>query len=380
MRKITWISCALMLACTTTQSSTMASPVLSDNPVRSALDRAVDQAARDLFRNSCHVGLSVVVREGSSSYFYNYGSISRSKPQLPTRQNIYELASVTKTFTATLAAQAVAEGRMEPDRDFQTYLPGRYTNLSWQGKPMTLRTLLTHRSGMPRDIPDTDALFAENNYATRPIHMLALFQGFGRDRFLSALHEVKLRSEPGTNEAYSNAGFLVVGLGLEQIYGKPFETLVRERITQPQGMTSTGFTIAAADRTRLVSGYDRDRRSVPYRPQSAGAAWGLYATPQDMAKYLRLQLDSRDPAISVSHDPLVGSADNGEAMAWNLGLDNDQRMLWHGGGSFGMSSQVVLYPGQHQGMVLLANDACEGTESALKNMAESIHQHLQLSP
>ncbi|GLQ90224.1 serine hydrolase domain-containing protein [Dyella flagellata] len=376
MRNTTWIGCALMLACTATQSSTTAHSVRSDNPIHSALDRAVDQAAQGYFRNSCHVGLSVVVREGGSSYFYNYGSTSRSKPQLPTEHSIYELASVTKTFTATLAAQAVSEKRLDLDSDFQAYLPDRYTNLTWQGKPITLLTLLTHRSGMPRDIPDTDAIFAENNPATRPSHMLALFQGFGRDQFLSALHDVKLRSEPSTKEAYSNAGFLVIGLGLEQVYGKPFETLVRERITQPLGMTSTGFAVTAVDRAKLVSGYDRVGRSMPYHPQNAGAAWGLYASPQDMANYLRLQLDTRDPAIRVSHQPLVGAAGDGEAMAWYLGQDNGQPMIWHGGGSFGMSSQMVLYPRQHQGFVLLANDTCEGTESALKGIAQSIHRQI----
>jgi CubicO group peptidase (beta-lactamase class C family) len=363
-----------MLACLASSPSPAASTLPSDNPGRSALDVAVDSAAHEFFRSRCHVGLSIAVRDANNSYFYNYGTVSRTKPQQPTSQSLYELASVTKTFTASLAAQAVAEGRMQLDHDFRDYLPGRYANLAWQGKPITLRSLLTHRSGMPRDIPNTDTIMAENNYATRPFRLLLLFKGFGRQQFVAALHEVKLRSAPGNEQAYSNAGYLVIALGLEHVYGKPYADLLQERITEPQGMVATGLNVS--DRAQLVPAYDRYGRVMPYHPESAGAAWGLYATPQDMARYLRLQLDLRNAAVRASHQPLAGTAYDGEAMAWNLGHDSGQPMLWHGGGSFGMSSQVVLYPRQRQGFVLLANDACAGTEGALKNMAQAIHAQI----
>ncbi|GLQ46699.1 serine hydrolase [Dyella lipolytica] len=371
----TWVSCALALLCTFIASSTLAAitTIPSDNLHRSALDSVVDKAASDFFRNRCHVGFSLVVVDGNRSHFYDYGSTSRTKAELATSQSVYELASVTKTFTATLAAQAVLDGRMSVDGDFRSALPGNHSNLALDGKPITLRTLLTHYSGMPRDIPDTDAIYAEKNYATLPARLIALNQGFGRDQFLMALHSVALRSEPGKNQAYSNAGFQVIGLGLENVYGKSFEALVQQRITQPLGMTSTGLTLDSAEQSRLVAGYDRDGRLAPYHPQNAGAAWGLYSSTEDMAKYLRWQLDTQDPAIRLSHQRLIGTADDGEAMAWHLQIDQGQPIVWHSGGSFGTSSQMVLYPKQHQGFVLLANDTCQGTEGALKTMAMSIH-------
>jgi hypothetical protein len=60
-------------------------------------------------------------------------------------------------------------------------------------------------------------------------------------------------------------------------------------------------------------------------------------------------------------------------MAWNLEIDHGQPIVSHGGGSFGTSSQMVLYPKQHEGFVLLANDTCKGSEGALKTIAMSIH-------
>jgi D-alanyl-D-alanine-carboxypeptidase/D-alanyl-D-alanine-endopeptidase len=374
-RSTLWIGCALALLCTLISSSALAAAttIRSDNPHRSSLDNAVQKAANEFFRNRCHVGLSMVVVEGGQSHFYDYGSTSRTKAELATPQSVYELASLTKTFTATLAAQAVLDGRMNMDGDFRGYLPADYSNLALDGKPITLRTLLTHYSGMPRDIPDSDAIFGEHNPSTLPARLIALNQGFGRNQFLATLQTITLRSEPGKNQAYSNAGFQVIGLGLENVYGRPYEVLLRQRITEPLGMTSTGLTLDNAEKSRLVLGYDRDGRPTPYHVQNAGAAWGLYSSIDDMAKYLRWQLDTRDPAIRLSHQRLVGTPDDGEAMAWHVQIDHGQPIVWHSGGSFGMSSQMVLYPNQHQGFVLLANDACQGTESALKAIATSIH-------
>ncbi|GGA00975.1 hypothetical protein GCM10011408_22610 [Dyella caseinilytica] len=339
------------------------------------MDDAVDKAASNYFRNQCHVGVSIAVVKAGHSYFYDYGRTSRSKAVVPTPQSIYELASVTKTFTAALAARAVVDGRMTMDGDFRDNLPGDYINLAWNGQPITLRTLVTHYSGMPRDIPDTDALFSNKRAPDFNARMIALNQGFGREQFAVALHDTKLRSAPGEKQVYSNAGFLVIGLGLDKVYGKPVDKLLRQYITQPLGMTSTGFELDGSERSRLVNGYDHFGRLAPYHFKNAGAAWGLYASAEDMAKYASWQLDDNDPVIHLSHQTLMGNTSDGDAMAWNLGSDQGQPVIWHGGGSFGMSSQVVLYPKQHEGFVLLANDACDGTESALKAIAAAVHEH-----
>lgn len=347
--------------------------VASDNPRRSSLDRAVDAAATDYFHNRCHVGLSIAAVTPEGRFFYDYGATKPHGHTLPTDSSVYEIASVTKTFTGALAAQAVEEGKMRVDADFRPYLPGSYANLAWQNKPITLATLITHRAGMPRDIPDSDPIFAKKDFNTLPYELNALQQGLNHDTLLSALHDVSLRSEPGSKEAYSNAGYLVIGLGLEKVYGHPFETLMRQRLLKPLGMDSTGFVVEGAERARLLTGYNREGRRMPYHLRNAGAAWGLYSTTEDMAKYMRWQLDGKDPVVRRIRQPLVGTTQEGDAMPWHLAYDHGQPMLAHGGGSGGMSSQVVLFPAQNEGFTLLANDSCEGTESALKALAMAVH-------
>jgi D-alanyl-D-alanine-carboxypeptidase/D-alanyl-D-alanine-endopeptidase len=367
-KAIRWSVCLLSIASIWVQAGfaeARAPTLRSDNPLHTDLDRAVAAESAGFFRSGCHVGLSLAVVSGDSTHFYDYGATLRNGARLPDRRSLYEIASVTKVFTAALAAKAVLDHRMALDGDFRSYLPGSYPNLQWNGRPITLRWLLTHRAGMPRDIPDSDAIFARRDFMTLPYEYLALSRGWGRRKFLSALHAVHLRSAPGEKEVYSNAGYQVIGFGLEKVYGLSYGELLHRTILRPLRMASTSLVVNGANRFRLMKGYDRYGRVMPHHPASAGAAWGLYSSTEDLAKFVRWQLDERDTVVSLSHRPLVGNARDGVAMAWHLRLAGHDPMLSHSGGSFSTSAQVVLFPRQREGYALLANDACKGTEDAL---------------
>jgi serine-type D-Ala-D-Ala carboxypeptidase/endopeptidase len=225
-------------------------------------------------------------------------------------------------------------------------------------------------------LPDTSDLFAHPDFERLPDQLIAIDSPYDHARYLRELHSVKLQSEPGTKEMYSNLGIKVIGFGLEKVYGVSFEELMQRGILQPLGMHSTGFVLDEAERARLVHGYSRGGNPMPYHLRNAGAAYGLYSTPRDMAKYLRWQLDETDPVIRLAHELLRGNTENGQALIWNTSSQEGTRLFWHGGGTFGMTSQVVLYPDDHEGYVLLANDTCEGTESALKHIATNLHRKL----
>jgi CubicO group peptidase (beta-lactamase class C family) len=234
--------------------------------------------------------------------------------------------------------------------------------------------LATHTSGLPRDLPDTDDLYAHRDPETLPYKLIARESSYDRAFYLHDLHQVTLRSKPRTKEVYSNLGFKVIGWGLETVYGLPFERVLKEQILEPLQMKSTGFTLSASERERLVNGYSPAGHVMPYHLRNAGAAYGLYSTPRDMAKYVQWQLDETDPTIMTAHRPIEGDDHSGKALVWNLETVNGSRMLWHGGGTFGMSSQVVLFLDAHEGYALFANDTCDGTEGAMRNLAIALHE------
>jgi serine-type D-Ala-D-Ala carboxypeptidase/endopeptidase len=367
------LAAATLCACIGT-TSLAANRLRSDNPLRTGTDKAVDRAATAYFADTCHAGMSVAVVTPDGQRVYDYGVANRKAGELARPDSVYEIASVTKTFTATLAAFAVHEGKMTLDGDFRRYLDGPYPNLAIDGHPITLGTVLTHRSGMPRDIPDSDAIFAEKDPRTLPGKLLALNQGRGEKDFLRDLHHTMLQSKPGDEERYSNAGFVLIGAGLEGVYHASYATLLNQRILSPLGMASTTLRLSPALAAKRVNGYDMFGKLAPAHPDNAGAAWGLWSTAADLARFVRWQLDESNPVIALSHRPLVHGSDEDVAMAWHVETVNSAPMISHGGGSFGASSQIVLFPHAKRGYALLANDTCKGTESALKRLAMDVEQ------
>ena len=100
--------------------------------VSTDIESAVKRASASFMSGSCHVGLSMAVVKGGITRFYSYGSTFRGQSVLPTPDSVYEIASVTKTFTGVLASQTVLEHRIELDADFRQYLPEPCPNLTWQ--------------------------------------------------------------------------------------------------------------------------------------------------------------------------------------------------------------------------------------------------------
>jgi len=163
-------------------------------------DAAVDRAVQPFLQDTCHVGLSIAIVRRREARFYSFGSTSRRTHMKPSPDSVYEIASVTKTFMGALAAKALLQHRMQLDADFGQYLPTRCPNLTWQGYPLTLRSLATHTSGLPRDLPDTDDLCAHRDPETLPYKLIARDSGYDRARYLEELRRVTLQSRPGTKE------------------------------------------------------------------------------------------------------------------------------------------------------------------------------------
>jgi len=361
-------------------ASSAPAAVPSDNPRRSPLDHAVQAATVTFFSDSCHVGLSIATTDHGRRNFYNYGTVSKTAPRLPTRRSLYEIGSVTKTFTGALAAKALLEGKMRLDGDFRTYLREPYPNLEKGGKAVTLRALASHTSGMPRDIPNNDDLFQGTpDFDKLPFQLLAREKDYDRARYLRELHEVALASEPGVKMNYSNLGVKLIGFGLENLSGLDLDRLFARDIFRPLGITDTALTLSPSQRGRLVEGYSPGGNPAPHILPNAGAAGGLISSADDLVKYAEWQLDERDPVIARAHQPLWGAPESfAIGLIWDIGKTPDgERRLWHSGGVFGMSSQLILFPDSQQAYVLLANDACPNTQSQLETVAMTVRSAMR---
>lgn len=336
------------------------------------VDSAVAAAAAVFMADSRSVGLSVGVLQGGASHSYHFGAVSKGRQQRPDQGTIYAIASLTKTFTGTLLARAQHDGKLRLDEDIRTYLDGDYPNLVFEGKPIRLFHLLNHRSGLPRSLPpapEGEPEFASKvPYAERSN---AVRDKMTRADFYKSLHAVALTSAPGSKYGYSNAAAQLAGFILERVYGKPYETLVREYIAAPLGMTDTFIAPSAAQRPRIADGYE-DNALQPYMSENIQAAGGLKSTLPDMLAYARWHLAEQDPVVILSHQPTYENGDFAIGLNWQMSGKGARRVIFQDGTTPGFACMVVLHPASKLALVLLSNEIDRDALQRLGTLADSI--------
>ncbi|PRX43275.1 D-alanyl-D-alanine carboxypeptidase [Prauserella shujinwangii] len=147
----------------------------------------------------------------------------------PRTEGLFRIGSVTKTFTAALVLRLVDEGRIGLDDDVRDHLPGL---LPYREK-ITVRQLLQHTSGLPRDLPD------ELTWTSLPEIDRERFEHFTPARVVRVSTERPLRFAPGTSWAYSNVGYSVLALLVERVTGQRMEHALRDRVLRPLGLRRT---------------------------------------------------------------------------------------------------------------------------------------------
>jgi CubicO group peptidase (beta-lactamase class C family) len=212
------------------------------------IDEVVEKSARKFMSDQHSVGLSVGVFNANKVYTYNFGEVEKGKGELPTEHTIYEIASITKTFTGVLLAQAVIEKKVRLEDDVRKYLVGNYPNLEFNGQPIRLVHLINHTSRLPFVLPDRPELFQTPDPVELPKILTKIESSYTRADFYEDLHKVKVDKVPGTEFKYSNAAAQLLGYILEGLYGLRYEQLVIQKIAKPLRMRETKIMLSEAER------------------------------------------------------------------------------------------------------------------------------------
>lgn len=193
---------------------------------------------------------------------------------------IFEIGSISKVFNGLLVAMAVEEGRLASiDATLGRLLGDAIGKASDAVKAITMAQLLTHQSCLPRVALGAKAVNPRDPY-----------EGFTREMMWFVLaHDIKLSKPSPCAYAYSNFGAAVAGEALATLYGKPWEALVRERITGPLGMRDTD--VVAVDARRLAPAFDGERRGQGWTLDAYNAAGALRSTANDLLKFSAAWID-----------------------------------------------------------------------------------------
>jgi CubicO group peptidase (beta-lactamase class C family) len=339
----------------------------------------INHAASEFFRGTPQaVGLSIGVVNDGEIYTFNYGTVERGQARSPTANTLYPIASITKTFTGTLLAQAALEKRVNLDDDARKYLKGNYPNLEFKGHPIRLYDLLDHRSGLPFFLPDTAETQPDSTDSEVPwtARISEQTKNYRREDFFTDLHKVKLTAVPGENFSYSNAGAQLMGYILERVYGMSYETLLKKKILGPLKMNSTAITLNSQQKERLAQGYDEKGQRMPEIAGQLQGAGAIKSSANDMLKYARWQMAEEDEAAKLSHKPQFTSGSYSAGLNWQIMRSGNNRLIWQEGNINGFNSMCLVEPEQKLGLVILANEEDRSSAHNLSVMTNSILKEL----
>ncbi len=353
----------LLAGCSTHRSAEEHKRQLDVDKVFAAYDKPISPG--------CALG---VIRDGNFLYKRGYGEASLELAVPITPESVFYMGSVSKQFTAASAVLAAEQGYLSLDDNVRKYIP----ELPSYGKPITLREMLHHTSGL-RDIFGLLLLGGRN---VEDIHTTP--------ELLDLISRQKnLNFPPGDEFLYSNTNYFLMGVVIHRATGKPLSQFAEENIFKPLGMTHTRFY---DDRTVVVPG-----RVPAYEPREGGGFsvdWstnfekvgdgGLMSSLDDLLLWDRNFYDDKlGKGTLLKELQTQGVLNDGKKIEYALGLVISSYrglpIVEHGGALFGYRTEILRFPQQKFSVVCLCNVGTSNPRR-LANEVADIYLREQLSP
>lgn len=318
-------------------------------------------------------GISVGLIKDSEEFF-NYGQIKKDSKIVPTKDTVFEIGSMTKTFTAMLAARLQSEEVLSLDEKISKYLP-ELENSEFEKKNVTLHHLLTHTSGISE--------FSVTTFASQIFSIVSTGKSkiaeysYPAEEFLKYCSTLKLKHAPGTTFLYSNIGFGLAGKIMEKLTDKNYDALVREYICNALDMKDTGINILESHKENLSTGYSfRGKPAEYWQVPAIEAAGSLRSTASDMIKFLKANLGLTETKLSsvfvhckstksTPKIPLsmkfftksMGISLSAFRFGWFVFPQETFDVIGHDGGTEGFTSFMGMNLDNGSGVVILTNKA-----------------------
>jgi serine-type D-Ala-D-Ala carboxypeptidase/endopeptidase len=271
---------------------------------------------------------------------------------------LFEIGSVTKTFTANLLAQSIYSGSIK----LTDAIPTGYQK---PGSTITYEQLTTHTSGITEEIFPT----------FRIKNPLSPFDGLTIPCFKRHYATTPLVTPPGTAWAYSNMGMSLLGLILAENAGFSYEQLVNEKILKVLGLSDTFFQVPYTELHRFPEGYlidaDGKIRNIPHWDLFKTAidpAGGLRASIDDMAKYAQVNLNPDGSALAVpiklSQQKLYSIPDHNMDIGMNWILQPNDGLIWHNGLTYGFNTILAISTKTNQAVVAMTDTTVQVTDAS----------------
>lgn len=313
-----------------------------------------------------------VVKDDAVVYARGFGVLEAGRPERIDEHTVFAIGSSSKAFTATAVAMLVESGEVRWDAPVTTYLEGFQLHDPWVTREITVRDLLTHRSGLARG------------------EFMWYASGFDREEVLRRVRFQEPATSFRSRFGYQNVMYLAAGQVIPAVTGTSWDGFVEERILDPLGMDRSSVSVTGLEGLPNVASphtlADGEPLAIPYRNiDNVGPAGSINASVRDVAQWVRLNLAEgmyegtellSPTTIAELHSPqTIGSAGGTSGppahfrsygMGWMLQDYHGRKLVHHGGNIDGMTAMVAMIPEEELGLVVLANMNASGLPSALK--------------
>ena len=277
-----------------------------------------------------------------------------------TTDSLFQIGSITKVWTATLAMQLVDEGQMELDAPVRRYLPGFRVADQEVSEAVTIRHLLTHTSGIDGDH------FSDTGRGDECL-----------ERYVETCAELPQVHPLGATMSYCNTGFTILGRVLEVVTDTVWDDLLRTRLVEPLAMTHTVTLPEDVLRFRAAIGHiqpGQELRPAPAwgLPRTAGPAGAICSTAAEVLEFARLHLRdglgpdgtrllSEEAARAMRERQVevpTGGIDESEAhwgLGWSVYTWSGRTVVGHDGGTIGQAAFLRVVPDSGTAVALLTN-------------------------
>ncbi|QEG21887.1 serine hydrolase [Mariniblastus fucicola] len=345
----------------------------SESYAQKANDEAIQKISAAVAYEVEHKDLpafSIAIVEGNDVVWSKGFGFQDAEQETPaTDQTVYRVGSISKLLTDISVMKLVESGELDLDEPVTTYLPDFKPN-NTSGTPITLRMLMTHRSGLVRESP-------VGNYFDPDGPSLAAT--------VASLNGTPIIYPPGSRTKYSNAAIAVVGAVLESKLKGRHADLVKREIFEPLQMDSSSFDLTPEIEKKLATAYmwtyDDRRFEAPKFLLGTGPAGNLYSSVLDLCKFTSFIFNEgrtkngqviKPATLKMMTSPQIGP--DGKAQRFGIGFHigdlDGEKVIGHGGAVYGFSTQLEAIPSRKIGVAAAsALDGSNGVATRLSHYA-----------
>lgn len=296
-------------------------------------------------------GIVVGVLDGKDVKYYSFGVKSTTTKAKVDEYTVFEIGSVTKTFTGIILAQMSLENEVKLDDPLQKYLPEGVTAPTRNEDAIKLVNMANHTSSLPR---------MPNNFA--PANPNNPYADYSEKQLYDFLTKYTLTRNIGSQYDYSNYAVGLLGHILAAKRGVSYEQLMLTIIAKPLNLKNTSITLPPAMKENLALGYSGGAQVENWDLTTLAGAGAIRSTAVDMMKYLQANMglikSDLYPAMQLAQtNSREADAKPQVGLGWHIMKSGDQDILWHNGGTGGYRSFIGFIKGSDKAVVVLSNSS-----------------------